>query len=174
MAIHSGSPRPPHVAQRLHVAQRHHCWFDHLPIEGDLAHFQFAALTNNLLWTVYEFLRENVSISLRKMLFLKIQFIKLTKVPFLSSLLTLLFMSGCWILSNTLSIEMIIRLFTSVFFHRVSFIDRLLDGEAIPNSWNEPITFMTYSLFYAIKLWIGFSVILLRIFTSRFMSEIGL
>ena len=95
-------------------------------------------------------------------------------VPFMSTFWRVFIINGCLILSEAFSasVEMIIWfLFLNFLMWYISMIDlRMLKNPCIPEmnpSWSWCMIFMTY-------WWIQMASILLRIFASMFISDIGL
>ena len=82
--------------------------------------------------------------------------------------------NGCWILSKAffVSIEIIIWLLFFNLLISVYYIDWFVDIEESLHPWDKAHLVMMYDLL--ICCWILFAIILLRIFTSMFISDISL
>ena len=99
-------------------------------------------------------------------------FIMLRYVPSIPTMRRVFIMNKCWILANAFSasIEMIIWFLS--FLLLIWCITLFVNTEPSFHPWNKSNLIMVYDPFYI--CWIWFANILLRIFASIFIKDIGL
>ena len=93
-------------------------------------------------------------------------------VPYITTLVWVLIMNGCWTLSNAFFVSIDHMVFDFSFVNVVYDIDWLVYVEPSLWTWDEPHVVMVYNLFYMLLDSVG--KILLRILASIFIRDIGL